>query len=102
MLKNFRFKNVDTSINRVAQGLIDTGLFLKRGNPTFVISHDNAVAAHLIFGNALGDLAGDVSFLSVPLQGRSEIEIDQRITTEHNKGVVKNVLEILDFFQATG
>ena len=38
----------------------------------------------------------------MPLQGLSEIEIDQRITTEHNKGVVKKMLKILDFFQATG
>jgi hypothetical protein len=37
----------------------------------------------------------------VPLQRLGEIEIDQRITTEHNKGVVKKMLKILDFFQAT-
>ena len=38
----------------------------------------------------------------MPLQRFGEIEVDQRITAEHNKGVVKKMLKILDFFQATG
>ena len=102
VLENFWFEDVDASVDRVAQGLFDLGFLLEMGDSILIIGDHDAVAAHLLLGNALGDEAGEGTLLPVTAHRFGEVEVDQGVSAEDHKGVVKKVLEVLDFLQATG
>ena len=65
MLEDLRFEKVDPRVDRVAQGFIHLRFFLEGLDSTLVITHDHAVAAHLLLRHAFRDQAGESTLLPV-------------------------------------
>ena len=100
VIENSRLEDVNAGVDRVTQGFFHLGFFLEVGDPVFSVCDHDAVAAHLVLGDALGDKAGQGTFLPVATNRFGEVEIDQSVTAEHHEGVVEEVLEILNFLQS--
>ena len=99
-IQNFRLKDVDAGVDHVAGGFFHRGLLLEGFHPPVVIGDNDAVAADLVAGNALGDQARHGPLGLVAFDGFAEIEIDQRIAAKHDEGVIEEVLEGLDFLES--
>ena len=102
MLEDLRLEDVDTGVDGVAERLFDFWFLLKTGDAVIGIGHDDPVAAHLFPWHPLGHEAGDGALLTVATNRFTQIEVDQRIAAQHNEGVIEELLEVLNFFQATG
>ena len=101
VLKDLRFKQVDTGVDLIAERLFHSRLFLEGFDPAIVIGHHHAVAADLLFRHPFGDDRRQRAALAVLANGFAEVEVDQRITAEHHEGVIKELLEVLDFLEST-
>ena len=101
MFKNLRFKQVDTGVDLIAERLFHARLFLEGFDPAIVVGHHHAIAADLLFGHPFGDDRCQRSALAVLANGFAEVEVDQCIAAEHDEGVIKELLEVLNLLEST-
>ena len=101
-LKDLGLKDIDTGTGQRRFGVLGQGLFLEGFDASIGCGQHHAIRADFCQGHVQGHQARDRAFGMVLGNGRSNVEVDQRITAQHQRGFIKKAAEILDSAHAAG
>jgi hypothetical protein len=95
-------EEVDTGARQRGFGLFGRRLFLEGADPPLLVGDDNAVVADLITRHLERHDAGHGLLHEVFVERGADVEIDDRVAADHQRGLVEESPEILDLAHATG